>query len=73
MLKRVVVCDSENRGKICMEEEDIGECRIRSSHLDKDTNTMSLYRGMVLHVPILDLPREWMHNEKGNTYFVRSR
>ena len=38
MLKRVVVCDSENQGKICMEEEDIVECRTRSSHLDKDTN-----------------------------------
>lgn len=37
MLKRVVVCDSKNRGKVCMREEDMEECR--NKRLDKDTNT----------------------------------
>ena len=59
ILKKVVVCDSENRGKVCMGEEDIAECR-RSWHLDndtKDTSTTTLYYNCKMwYVPVLDLP-----------------
>ena len=54
MLKRVVVCDSKNRGRVCMREEDIEECR--NKRLDEDTNTELYCSGTMWRVPVLDLP-----------------
>ena len=55
VLKRVVVSDSRNWGKVCMGEEVIVECR-RSLALDNDEDSTLEYNGMVWYVPDVDFP-----------------
>ena len=55
VLKRVVVSDSRNWGKVCIGEEVIVECR-RSLALDNDEDSTLEYNGMVWYVPDVDLP-----------------
>ena len=69
VLKRVVVSDSKNWGKVCMGEEVIVECR-RSLALDNDEDSTLEYNGMVWYVPDVDFPVHGYTMKRAILFFI---
>ena len=69
VLKRVVVSDSRNWGKVCMGEEVIVECR-RSLALDNDEDSTLEYNGMVWYVPDVDFPVHGYTMKRAILFFI---